>query len=504
MSSPSTTTFAKNLDTSTGVLVSDEINPIPIRDVDAESARPRLQSEKKIVDAPADEQRPDRPAEFVTKTEFKFENTADALYPFRHFKILRQNKKALSSFIPSALMLLYWVHEINVELSRSFDFKRNTPEFHPFVLNIYFSILFYVQILRCQDYLGKNSNSEHQFLVKFLSAFPLASLRIPGPLIPIFKALCVSQPENKSYGFVFPKAPTNYGPDTAGTLTRNYQYTVVMPNVPLMLGIFSHFIKLNADEIENGRPALPKGWTPWTGKSITLDLTDATHPTWKKAGNDYTVTINGYIFRADISTWSNAVSWSLVTPGLQYSVETDGKHHASFNEYSADFELPAYKADDDLSEIDEFLGMDKNMHWFRIFRSIAANAALAFEGSGSLADCSPFGPMSSQVQICYSQPPTLIEKPSRMADPKSLFPLAFTGRTTSATMSEMHEIQAAASHINIRMFHEHPYAPKFGDSAHRTGKFWDIRPIYASAEDEESWIGINETVKAMKINRPFK
>jgi len=502
MSLPSSANLAQNLDAMTGVKTSDQINPIPVRDVDAETTRPRLQQESKVVDAPVQEQRPDRPAELKPITEFKFETTADALYPFRHFQVLRQNRKSPSWFYPCAIMLMYWVHEINVELSRSFDFKRNTPEYHPLTLNIYFAILFYIQILRCQDYINDNTDSEHQFLVKFVSAFPLASLRIPGPLLPIFKAICVSQPENKSFGYVYPKISSSYGPTEADEIGKNSSSDITLPNVPLMLAIFKQFISDNSTAISTSNTGLPKGWTPWYGAQI--DNSDPTHPTWKKAGADFNVTLNGYTYRADTHLWSNAAAWSLVSPGLQFPIETDAKHHSAFHEYESDYQIPNFSSDTDLSHISDFLGMDASMLWFRIFRSVAANAALSFEGSGSLADCSVFGPMSTQVQICYSTPDTLPVKPQKMADSKSLFPYAFVGRTTSTTMSNMHEIQAAASHINVRMFKTHPYAGSFGNRYLRTGKFWDIRPIYSSAEDDESWIGINETVKAMKINRPFK
>ncbi|AYV61426.1 coat protein [Rhizoctonia oryzae-sativae partitivirus 1] len=422
---------------------------------------------------------PELPKEFAdAKTGSIPEHASDMLEPFIGDRILYSSRKKLSSYYPSALMMDYIVHVINEHLVDHFYFKRYCPDYHPYILRLYFGILFYIQVMRAMLDVKTLPDDQHQFLVQFLEIYPPSRLPIPGPLVTYFKTLCSSQPEILQYGKVYPAIPSAPGPITRSAFVNSDSaVSIVQPNIP---GILALLYDLNS--LISADPAV----YPKKGKHIPV--------------TDKAVTFGHHAFPAQ-ATRTDTEKWSLVSSGLQYPCEADAKLNDGFAERYENFDLPATDASDDLRNIANFLSLNKSRSWFSQVRDVADAVSAYTVGSGTLADCSPTGIVANQIQVQYLTPSTLPTAPTQIADKKSLFPFSYRMTTTMRTPPTLAEALAASAQTNVRMFPTHPFLGEFGNSDHRTGKFWDIRPIESSSSSYETYFSIKEIVKKMIKSR---
>lgn len=401
------------------------------------------------------------------------EHASDILSPYISIHVNYASRQKLSYYWPSSLMMDYVIHLMNSHLVDHFYFKRYCPDFHPYVFRLYCAVAFHVQCLRAMFDVKALPADQHQFLVHFLDAFPPARMPIPGPLLALFKTLCSSQPEIPQYGKVYPRIPSTPGPPKRSDFINSNPTALMQPNVP---GILALLEDLN-QKINATQPTYPK-----KGQHIPVDAT--------------AVTFGHHAFGAD-SARSNLEKWSLVSSGLQYACEADSKLHEGFAERYENFDFPPTDANDDLRNISTFLGMDSSKAWFSQVRDVADAIAAYFNGSGTLADCSPSGIVSNQIQIQYLAPTTLPSPPARSADKRSLFPFSFRMNTTMRAPPALSEGLASFSQTNVRMFPTHPYLGDFGDDNHRNGEFWKIRPIESSPSDHETYLSLNEIIRKM-------
>jgi hypothetical protein len=402
---------------------------------------------------------------------------SDMLAPYLGTKINYASRKKVSHYAPSSLMMFYILHLANFFLVDNFYFKRYCPEYHPYVLRLYFGIIFYIQVLRAGHDAKVLDPEQHEFLTRFLANHPLESLPIIGPLLPLFKTLCSSQPEITSYGKVYPHLPAQPGPATRDRFVFNDRLFLILPQIPAIIALLED---LNS-KINGTTPVYPK-----KGKHDTVGPT--------------AVTFGYHAFPAE-ATRTNLEKWSLICAGLEYPCEADAKLNEAFAERYDNFDFPTTAATDDVSDYYGFMSMTGNISWFSQVKDVAAAAALYFEGSGTLADCSPFGIVSNQFLVRYSSPTTIPTPPTKVADKASLFPFAFTLSTTARCPPALSEVMAAMAQTNVRYPANHPYGPRLGTSNYRAGAFWNVRPIETSSEDEESFNALTGQVKKMMKSR---
>lgn len=411
------------------------------------------------------------------KTGSTPELASDVLEPYIGTRINYASRKKLSYYWPSAHKMDYLIHLINMQLVDHFYFKRYSPDYHPYVFRLYCAIVFYIQCLRAGLDVKVIPEDQHQFVVQFLEAFPPAKLPIPGPLVPLFKTICSSQPEIPQYGKLYPKIPAAPGPVKRSSFRNDDAVSFMQPNVP---GILALLEDLNG--LINGEPPV----IPKKGKHIPV--------------NGKARTFGHHSF-PDEANRSDGDKWSLVSSGLQYPCEADIKLNEAFSERYDNFDFPPTTSGDNLSSIATFLSMDKSRAWFAQVRDVADAVASYTHGSGTLADCSPTGLVSNQILTQYLSPARTPSPPKHNADKASLFPFAIKLATTMRSPPALAEALSAFSETNVRMFPTHPYVGDFGSDAYRIGTFWDIRPIEKSDSDEETYLSINEIVRKMIKSR---
>lgn len=401
---------------------------------------------------------------------------SDMLAPYLGTSILYASRKKVSSYVPSALMMSYIVHLMNSVLVDNFYFKRYSPDYHPYVLRLYFAVVFIIQVLRAAHDAKQLDPEAHEFLVRFLSNYPPESLPIPGPLVALFKTICTSQPEITSYGKVYPSYPAQPGPATRDHFVANNANILIFPQVPAILALLEH---LNS-------------------------LINATQPTYPKKGKHFpvqaaAVTFGHHAFPAAANR-SDLEKWSLICSGLEYPCEADAKLNEAFAERYDNFDFPTTAANDDVSNYYGFTSMSSGMHWFSTVVDVAAAAALYFENSGTLADCSPSGIVSNQLIVEYSTIHNVLPPPATNADKNSLFPFSFRLRTSARSLPALTEVMACMAQTNVQYPHDHPWAADLGLND-RKGNFWNIAPTESSNEDEESWNALPGIVKKLMKSR---
>lgn len=153
-----------------------------------------------------------------------------------------------------------------------------------------------------------------------LEDIPPKSLTIAGPLVPVFQNLAVSQPKSSRYNIVTPMYQ-RYGPEHARELiSTDYAIALCLPNVPLLLHLL--------DQLKNGNDNAP---IYYDGNYFR---------------NDHARVILGNQFNAD--NWTQQQRFSLLTPGLIQTPESDEILDQQFRHLIEDVDLPVPTEDDDL------------------------------------------------------------------------------------------------------------------------------------------------------------
>ena len=411
-------------------------------------------------------------------TGYTPESASDMLRPFIGLKINYRARKTSSTYAPSSLMMDYILHHVNNLLVDNFYFRRACPDYHPYILRLYYGVLFWIQCMRAMNHARLLHSEAAQTLSSFLDAFPPDALPISSPLLDLFKTLCCSQPEIPTFGVVAPLLPALPGPEARENFMLADPTSHILPNIP---GIFALIENLKACLL----PAPGQNQNlPAKGKHIPVTATATA------------ATIFGHHSFPAPAARTDEEKWSLCSSGLQYPCEADRKLHENFAERLDYFEFPTTAADDDLQLFADFLHVNTGMAWFAQVRDVAANEASFFNGSGTLADCPPFGIAANQITAGYLAPTTQVAAPTMSADPASQFPFAIKLETASRALPELAEAMAALAQTNVNVYPAHPYYGQIGAQT-RHGPFWNLAPVECSVRDHSSYLSLREIIRGL-------
>lgn len=298
--------------------------------------------------------------EFRREIAIKYELCLPQLRtPFR-----KVNTRIISSYVPTTFNYYTVIHYMDQMIQSDSYFTRERLPWHPFISRLYYAIIFYIQTLRAMNYARQIQRTDAEFLKHFEDSYPFDSLPIPGPLAPILKALCASEPSDGIFNITCPKIPKDIGPAQASDVLSLNHSTLALPNVPFLLGMIDTLI----------HP--PDG-----------ELPDYTDP--NTFNDQHQITINGHDFLPD--DWQFIERSILIQPGMTYTPETDPFIDEEFHAQGETLGLPIPDEQDDLTDIEDFLYLT-NLDWFSEVRNIMSSYTLKFKDSCTLASCSPFGP----------------------------------------------------------------------------------------------------------------
>jgi hypothetical protein len=451
-----------------------------VRNVDAESTRPKLSAQPKLEPAPYNEQDTDKPIASAAAREKQTDSDASLfLTKFMRITITRAPLFIVSTYVPSSRLMFYILHSCNSEAVDNFYLNRAIPGFHPLYMRYYFSVLFFIQTLRAMNNCGLGTAEQRSFRRDFLEVYPPEALSIPGPLLNFFKTLCSSQPAETFYGKVCPLLPeaANPGSPTGfkDSLLPDARYANLLPHVPLILAMMSSMLGSATGASDKGY-----GYAP-----ISKDDTTSTNSTF--GGRTFDCTEKG--------EWTDNDAWALIAPGIEWPVELDGTQNAAAQARFRRLGFTLPNANADTGTISTFLNLT-NLQRFAPFVKMASLYCRFFVGSGTLADCSPDGLQSNQIWSTSIDPDddAIPTKPTGFydLDPKHYFSVVH--ETSRPELPALTETLAYASHSNFVMG-THPY----WHQNHRAGPFWNHRPNIGESTDDDSYIGIPDIVSSMHI-----
>lgn len=209
---------------------------VKTRDVDSESDKPRLQKPSEDENSPADKGKPHKTGK--PKTSSAPPPIKAILMPSLRYPMSGIIEPDVSSYVPCAFQMYFIIHVMDDIMRKSFYFLRREDAWHPFLSRLYFGILFYIQIVRC-ELTTKTISPEHlEILQDFIDTNPLEKLFIPGPLVTLFKSLNVGKPAPGLIGSITPTIPTNLGVARASDLMEYdvaHASNLIVPNIPALL-----------------------------------------------------------------------------------------------------------------------------------------------------------------------------------------------------------------------------------------------------------------------------
>lgn len=140
------------------------------------------------------------------------------------FPLIPRLKVQTSTFTPTAFNYYEVIHLMDKLMCSNSYFAKSGLPWHAFISRIYFAVVFYIQTFRAMDHAKLGSRQTRLLISQILKDLPPERLPIPGPLMPILKALCCTQPEDQHFRLVCPLTPDNPGPrlrPTLGAILRN-------------------------------------------------------------------------------------------------------------------------------------------------------------------------------------------------------------------------------------------------------------------------------------------
>nr|WKR37731.1 capsid protein [Leptosphaeria biglobosa partitivirus 4] len=382
-----------------------------------------------------------------------------------------------SCVVPSSLAFFQVVHTIDNLMATTHRFLQSAPTWHPIVSHLYFSMLFFFQVLRAQREAGELGFHLMELMITIESYFDFRALSVPGPLVHFFAALSVSAPADELFGNVYTGIPSS--PSVAassGFRLLNGLFTR-LPDIPLLLDIFTRQVFQ--------RPQAPGPGTTYSFSSIFGQAQDSS--TYAR----YHLRSPNYWYLSDVpdSIWQNCHnSRSLMRVPAALSI-----NQTNIN--------PTWGQFLRLQPI----GTESLVDWFSPIITIMQRYSGFFTGSKSLADIPVSSCGALFLEVRYSQditrltesdpapktkttstrpmsqegssststgPPIVVENDSPVPDTIVRLPgLSATARHAHRDLPLLHLQLGALSQVNADNFSSFT-CPE------RTGPYWQVRPYY--------------------------
>lgn len=136
------------------------------RNIDAESSKPKLQKP-----TTAKENKEEKKILTETKVNKPSPPTSTfqaILTPYLRHPLEGVTRPAISTFVPSAHMMYYITHLMDVSLRRNTNFRKLHDDWYPLISRLYFGMIFIIQTLRAQNSVSKLPTAHRKFSTEFL------------------------------------------------------------------------------------------------------------------------------------------------------------------------------------------------------------------------------------------------------------------------------------------------------------------------------------------------
>nr|QLC36767.1 capsid protein [Sarcosphaera coronaria partitivirus] len=144
----------------------------------------------------------------------------------------------INSYIPNTLAMFAILRESGMYAYDNYVMLKRHPDYLDYAVVCYYSIIFYIQILRAQQAAGKLSGGDRSFLNRFKDKFPYESLPVSSILFPFFSTIVATLPTDVKYDWIIPTyAADMFKRSYSGNFTTGDGGCFIQPQVPYMLRI---------------------------------------------------------------------------------------------------------------------------------------------------------------------------------------------------------------------------------------------------------------------------
>lgn len=387
-----------------------------------------------------------------------------------------------STFVPTLMNYFEVVHFMDQLIASNVFFKQQL-HWHPFVSRLYFAVLAYYQTLRAMDHAKLGTTQTRQLTTLLLKDLPPEQLPVPGPLVPILNAICCTSPESDLYRLVCPRIPDNPGPRTRPGLISNTTSMLLMPNIPLLLGLANSIINASPDSIPD-----------YTVENTFSDAKD--------------MMLSGYVFKAN--AWDQQCRSLLCQPGLHRTPETLPELDIRFNIFGSDLSLPVIDEHTDLYSLEDFTQLN-TVSWIDNLIPTMSHYCEFFKESGNLGQCEPYGPKcclmrSRPTQITSDTDATNICRTITHAFPNK-FPYKHIYDQRSYEETIPQRVAATGQYASINTRCDYPglgnWARMNIPNGGRTGPYWQQNPSTLHQPDDRGFLEVkNKIISYYYIREP--
>jgi len=166
-----------------------------------------------------------------------------------NFGFFDQKQLTDNTFSPNTFAFYAILHLICSSMIGHDRFLKSVRLWHPLTVYLFYSVVFYIHILRIQRNAGRITAYHLTLLQGLENMFPAESIIIPGPLVAYFMGLTASSAPYEWFGDIYPrlpvmtKSPTQAGRYILPRLTdHSYDY-VDFPNPLLFIDAIYRFAK---------------------------------------------------------------------------------------------------------------------------------------------------------------------------------------------------------------------------------------------------------------------
>lgn len=346
----------------------------------------------------------------------------------RHIKPVPRLFQTQNTYIPDAGNMFIVVHQMTKLLTDNVALYERIPDYTSIALNLYYSHVYFYQILRARDAIGTLTRFERRSLRIYESIGKPEAWPIAIPMTGFIQALGACELDDKMYSFVSPAFPTwNFTKDKALTGLSNAPGIGRTPIVPA----YQEFLRLFGKK---------------TDGAYYDEDTQTYHPTTTplSATNKFVgleaslATSNDFQTLAFSSAWNDATETEepvgsmsrggVMTRVLRWHIPTIAE--------TKDF----------TSGMENYLFTDlEDIQWMSNLLRISAGVNLFFPGSTNLGAIPPVTVRENFVQVQYKKPTARVTEVNRWYQPRKAWKLNMQSDTYGDSVNPLIQMGVASS-----------------------------------------------------------
>jgi len=374
-----------------------------------------------------------------------------------------------SSFYPNFIAATLIISSIEQIMDGIEELKWICPHYFSLPARVYWSVLFYIQILKAKEAATKLTKPESTWFRAFKRIYPLESLPVVGPLVPFYSNITAAKPNDDMYDFIYPDYNANFGLAVGGGLPSIADSFFIQPNVLMISSFLLKFTQLN---IANLGETIPDPANP--NQNLGLRYFDVD-------GNFIpNRTVEAFTFAGiDFPAGLNVPTAQVIANLDMDKPLPESKHRLEsilpYWKRSKCSDIPIPGNTNNYDDIGQAMRMMSDFEWFEDCIDMANIQCKFFEDSMNMSQIPSTG--GSEVLISAH----ITGSKPKFKSPKTWFPnnwknLKAQFRTTRSdvTYEQIFNAGYALSTATISWLnHEHPIGGR--QIGHRTGPYWDNR-----------------------------